>query len=201
MSDPGKKHLQAIVSTAVELFKKHGYENVSINEICKHVGISRSSFYATFSGKKDIIEHVVTQARRDEPALLSRFVDARDDFERMWILCDRYLQVLLNLGPELSSTLMRLELAGEIDMISMAREGNDMFIRLYRNAQRAGVIRCQEPAEQMAPIGPDAVYLITYDWCRTRGSFSLRARARQTSEMIYNVAPECRWTKEQLDNA
>lgn len=201
MSISHTKHLQAIVAVAVQLFKKYGYENVSVNEICKHADISRSSFYSTFSAKKDIIEYIVTQARRDEPALLSRFVDAKNDFERMWILCDRYLQIVLNLGPELSSTLMRLELTGEIDMISMAREGNDMFIRLYRNAQEAGVIRSQEPAEQMAPLGPDMVYLITYDWCRTRGGFSLRARARQTSEMIFNVAPECRWTKEQLDDA
>ena len=201
MSISQSKHLQTIVDVAVQLFRKYGYENVSVNEICKKADISRSSFYATFSSKKDIIEHVITQARRDEPALLSRFVDAKNDFERMWILCDRYLQVVLTLGPELTGTLLRLELMGEIDMIGMAREGNDMFIRLYRNAQQAGVILSREPAERMAPIGPDAVYLITYDWARQKGRFSLRAKARQTSEMIYNVAPEYRWTEEQLEQA
>ena len=42
------KHSALIAETAVELFKKNGYESVSVNEICKAAGLSRSSFYATF---------------------------------------------------------------------------------------------------------------------------------------------------------
>ena len=69
-----------------------------------------------------------------------------------------------------------------------------------RNCQQTGVILSKEQAERMAPMGVDNVYQVTYDWCRRGGDFSLRREARIRSEIFYNVAPEFRWSQEQLDS-
>lgn len=194
------KHSALIAETAVELFKKHGYESVSVNEICKQAGLSRSSFYMAFSCKKDIIDYVLAKAKMDESTVLNHFIDAKNDFERMWALCDRYLSIAYKFGPELTGALMRLELLGELDMLKQLHAADDWFIRLMRNCQQTGVILSTEPAEVVAPMGVDNVYMVTYDWCRRGGDFSLRREARIRSEILYNVAPEYRWTKEQLDS-
>lgn len=201
MANRESKHAERIVETAVALFKKNGYENVSVNEICKAAGLSRSSFYAAFSGKQDIIEYVLAKAKTDETTVLNHFMDAKNDFERMWILCDRYLSVAYQFGPELTGALMRLELRGELDILKPLHAADDWFIRLMRNCQQTGVILSRENAERMAPMGVDNVYMVTYDWCRRGGDFSLRREARIRSEIFYNVAPEYRWTQAQLENA
>ena len=193
------RHSTLIADTAVALFKKNGYENVSVNEICKTAGLSRSSFYSAFSSKRDVIDYVLAKAKTDEAAVLNHFMDAKNDFERMWLLCDRYLDVAYQFGPELTGALMRLELMGELDILRQLHAADDWFIRLMRNCQQTGVILSPEPAERMAPMGVDNVYQVTYDWCRRRGDFSLRRRARIASEIFYNVAPEYRWTQAQLD--
>ena len=195
------KHAELIVDTAVALFKKNGYENVSVNEICKTAGLSRSSFYSAFSGKQDIIEYVLAKAKTDETTVLNHFMDAKNDFERMWILCDRYLAIAYRFGPALTGALLRLELLGELDNLKQIHLSDDWFIRLTRNCQQTGVILSTEPAEILAPMGVDLVYQVTYDWCRRGGDFSLRRQARISSEIIYNVAPEYRWTQAQLENA
>ena len=200
MSFQESKHAALIVDTAVALFKKNGYENVSVNEICKTAGLSRSSFYSAFSGKQDIIEYVLAKAKTDETTVLNHFMDAKNDFERMWILCDRYLAIAYHFGPALTGALLRLELLGELDILTQIHAADDWFVRLMRNCQQTGVILSTEPAERMAPMGVDNVYQVTYDWCRRGGDFSLRREARIRSEMFYNVAPEYRWTPEQLES-
>ena len=201
MSYQESKHSALISGTAVDLFKKNGYENVSVNEICKTAGISRSSFYSAFSGKKDIIDYVLAKAKLDETAVLNHFMDAKNDFERMWALCCRYLDIAYHFGPALTGTLLRLELMGELDNLKQIHAADDWFIRLTRNCQESGVMLSREPAEVLAPLGVDMVYQVTYDWCRRGGDFSLRRRARIASEIIYHVAPEYRWTQAQLDEA
>lgn len=194
------KHAELIVDTAVALFKKNGYENVSVNEICKKADLSRSSFYAAFSCKQDIIDYVLAKAKTDETTVLNHFMDAKNDFERMWILCDRYLAIAYRFGPALTGALLRLELMGELDILTQIHAADDWFIRLMRNCQQTGVILSPEPAERMAPMGVDNVYMVTYDWCRRGGDFSLRREARIRSEIFYNVAPEYRWTQAQLES-
>ena len=51
------KHQTAslIADTAMELFRKKGYESVSVNSICEQAGVSRVTFYSIFSNKDQII--------------------------------------------------------------------------------------------------------------------------------------------------
>ena len=72
---------EKIISSAVTLFKEQGYDNVSINAICKHAGINRSSFYNAFSNKEDIILYMFSSARQKGEVLFTDFVDAKNDFE------------------------------------------------------------------------------------------------------------------------
>ena len=47
----------------------------------------------------------------------------------------------------------------------------------------------------------DLIYQVAYDWCRCKGSFSLRRKARTWAEVVFYVAPEYRWSAERLRGA
>lgn len=47
---------QEILEKAMELFWKKGYHATSMQELVSHLGISRSSIYDTFGGKKQLFE-------------------------------------------------------------------------------------------------------------------------------------------------
>lgn len=193
------KHAALIADTAVKLFKRDGYEHVSVNDICQKAGISRSSFYMAFSGKRDVIDYILDRTKANETAMLEGMLDADNDFERMWSIAHRYLQVALEFGPTLTGSLMQLELDGSLDILKSVHAVSDWYIRLTRNCQKSGVILSTEPAELLAPMATEMAYMVTYKWCCTGAGFPLIREARIRAEMCYNVAPEYRMTEEQLD--
>nr|WP_307906030.1 TetR/AcrR family transcriptional regulator [Clostridium botulinum] len=60
MQEPTKRQIQAmntkkkLYDISTELMKTKGYDNVTIQEICKKAGVSVGSFYHYFESKNDI---------------------------------------------------------------------------------------------------------------------------------------------------
>ncbi len=187
-----------VTEVAVRLFREQGYENVSVNDICKAADIARSTFYLNFSSKKDIIEKMLADVRLNREEIFTEFIAAKNDFERMWILCCRYLAVAESNGPEVTGALLRLDLLGEINILDTVHTIDDWFVQMAKNAQVSGVMLSPEPAEMLAPLGVDIAYYTTYEWCRQKGSFNLRQVVRRRAEALYNIAPQHRMSDEEL---
>lgn len=50
---------ELILSTAVELFSRYGYERTSIDDIAKHLGIGKGSIYLDFRTKEEILMRII----------------------------------------------------------------------------------------------------------------------------------------------
>lgn len=198
MAEDTTKHQKQIIEAAVKLFRELGYEKTSVNDICKEAGIARSTFYLNFAGKKEIISRILLDARQDRKGYFEEFIAAANDFERMWIICNRYLSVAIEFGPELTGALFRLELTHELDILDTTHNVDEWMIMLTANCKKAGVILSPEPAEVIAPLGVDISYYTTYEWCKRKGAFNLRQLVRRRAEAVYNLAPECRMSDEEL---
>ena len=190
-----------IADAAVRCFRNLGYENVSVNDICKEAGVARSSFYRVFSSKKDVIAYLFEHTDKNQIVTVEELLSAENDFDRMWIIGDRYISLSKELGVEFNAAMMSMTAAGEIDLLSLGHSVDSWFVRLTRNCQKTGVIRSMEPPVLLGPLFVDLVYQMIYTWCSKKGNFPLRARARQVTEILADVAPAYRWTPEQLANA
>ena len=193
MPEMNLKLAEAITAAAIKLFRANGFDEVSVNDICREAGIARSSFYRVFSNKKEIIRYVLENTQSRSIVGIGDIVSAENDFERMWRIGDRYISIVLEFGPKLIGALMRMELEGELDMLSMVHSVDDWFIGLTRNCQQAGTIRNMAPPEILGPMGVDVVYKITYDWCSKNGEIPIRALSRRATEILYDLTPEYRW--------
>ncbi len=49
-----------ITDTAKKLFFKHGYENVSVQDIVDKISVAKGTFYHYFESKEDLLEEIVT---------------------------------------------------------------------------------------------------------------------------------------------
>lgn len=90
------KHQTAslIADTAMELFRKKGYESVSVNSICEQAGVSRVTFYSIFSNKDQIIGFILNDFQNQFKEDFSSFIAAENDFERVMILFNYYVSCL-----------------------------------------------------------------------------------------------------------
>ena len=50
------------METALALFAKHGFHHVSISQIASSAGISKGLMYNYFSGKKDLLEKIISDS-------------------------------------------------------------------------------------------------------------------------------------------
>lgn len=190
-----------IADAAVRLFRAKGYEGVSVGEICAAAGIARSSFYRAFGCKNDIIRRIFEHTDANSMVSVEELLAAENDFDRMWIIGDRYISLSRSLGPELTNTFMCMTSQGEIDLLALGHSVDSWFVRLTRNCQKTGLIRSREPAEFLGPLMVDMVYHELYVWSMRKGNYPIRARARRVTEALVDLAPEYRWTEQQLSEA
>ena len=190
-----------IADAAVGLFRDRGYETVSVGDICAAAGVARSSFYRAFSCKNDILRRIFEHTDANSIVSVEELLAAENDFDRMWIIGDRYISLSRSLGPELSNTFMCMTARGEIDLLALGHSVDSWFIRLTRNCQKTGIIRSREPAELIGPLMVDMVYHELYVWGMRKGNYPIRARARLVTETLVNLAPEYRWTEQQRAEA
>jgi len=79
ISKPPEERRQELIETANELFLTQGYEQTTVGDIVKKVGVAQGLFYYYFRSKQDIFLTVVDQfleARIGEMAVFLRDVQA-----------------------------------------------------------------------------------------------------------------------------
>lgn len=186
------KNTDAIVNTALELFKSKGYVNVSVSDICRAASVPRSSFYSIFAGKEYIITYLLRNLKDDYQSVFSEFLNAKNDLDRIWLLYDRYLTLAMEFGPDLTGTLFSLELQKPVGVFEFFDAFNEWFVKLIRNCQEAGLIRNKNRPEDIVVLGVRIAVGAAYEWCLTGGGFDLREVALAEHEILYDVPPEYR---------
>jgi TetR/AcrR family transcriptional repressor of nem operon len=59
MARPREFDVNAALERAMDVFWSKGYEATSLDDLCEATGLSRSSFYATFGNKRDLLLQTV----------------------------------------------------------------------------------------------------------------------------------------------
>ena len=186
------KNTEAIVNAALELFKRNGYVNVSVSDICRAASVPRSSFYSIFAGKEEIVTYLLRNLKDDYQSVFSEFLNAKNDLDRIWLLYDRYLTLAMEFGPDLTGTLFSLELQKPVGVFEFFDAFNEWFVKLIRNCQEAGLIRNKNRPEDIVVLGVRIAVGAAYEWCLTGGGFDLREVALAEHEILYDVPPEYR---------
>ena len=177
MQDSARKFKEEVAEAAISLFKRNGYNNVTVNEICKECGISRSVFYSSFNGKRSILEYMVEKPQHNDDASFMKFAHADNDFERIWQLFDRFIAIAYDFGPELTSTLFIMQFESPEGIRAAVHALDDLFATLATNCAKSGIIDSKEPPDLLSRIATDLICHELYVWSSQKGNFSLRARA------------------------
>ncbi len=67
MSKDPEVRRQELIVAAYELFREKGFEQVSVSDIVKKVGLAQGTFYYHFKTKNELLDAVVDYDMRKEP--------------------------------------------------------------------------------------------------------------------------------------
>ncbi len=76
----GQDTKSRIFLTAAELFSTHGYERVSIRQICEAVGVGKPTLYYYFKDKETLLEELIDFSRQLGEKLLEEFVESQTQY-------------------------------------------------------------------------------------------------------------------------
>ena len=154
-----------IAECAIALFRDRGYDNVSVNEICESAHTSRSVFYSVFKGKRAILDYVVSKPQQNDEESFRKFADAENDFERIWQLFGRFIDIALDFGPKLTSRLFIMQFDSPKGIRDAVHALDDLFATLAKNCAKNGIIETEEPPELLSRIATDLILHELYVWC------------------------------------
>lgn len=148
---------QQIINTAVPLFQKYGFNQVSVKDIASAMGVTTGTLYHHFKNKEEIMDAVVFQHREGFDKLLAIYQDSSNPvYDLQEFLGDFMVRQVIQDGKEYTqyriSSVMKFELKdtpfekivrtlvesavakGMIRSIYSANEISDLLLSVYRGS-------------------------------------------------------------------
>jgi AcrR family transcriptional regulator len=86
---------QTIVDTAGRLFYKQGYVNTGINQIIEESGVVKSSLYASFRSKEEILmEYLITAGEATDESMLSAAMKHTKPEDQVLAIFDQLIRIV-----------------------------------------------------------------------------------------------------------
>jgi AcrR family transcriptional regulator len=92
-----KKH--QIIDKARDLFWKHGFRRVSIEEICKEANVSKMTFYKHFKNKDELVKYIICMITG---AAMKKYRDIMDSNIPFYIKIEKSIQLKMDSTDEMS---------------------------------------------------------------------------------------------------
>ncbi|MDO4312027.1 MAG: TetR/AcrR family transcriptional regulator [Eubacteriales bacterium] len=189
-----------ILDIADELFSTQGFDSVSIQDICDKANITKTTFYYYFTSKESLLDQYLTPPEVASYDIL-RLVFSMDSYwKQIWLLTDHTLKTITDKGSDFLSLVIKANLSRNCQTFQpLTNDLLNISLPLVQKAQAAGEIRNQSDAETLVEVGWLQILGYCTSWCFQNGEFDLRQAKLSSLETLYDVAPEYRFTLEEID--
>ncbi len=187
---------EKIINTAIELFKKNGYDETSINEICKYCGLTKGTFYYHFNSKNEIIlnywEYIFSSVTNVLPELIT-ISDAR---QKLWKISEYIFDQISSLTASLIKELLilgtqnRFKNFNQLNLVEQEINIEDdwrilMLHKLVTQAQLEGTIDKNKDVEILLKTYAFAIIGVELDWSSNYGNYNAKKILRQIFDIIF----------------
>ena len=177
--------------TAKDLFWKHGFKKVSIDEICKKSNVSRKTFYTFYGNKNELIMYIYNKLVNDAYAIYEGIVKSDLAFsDKLEKILNKKLESTKNLSMEFIADLYNPDATELITFFNSIIDKSMKFMRDFlSDAQKKGDINADLSLDYIMFMMQKAI-----DLCGTKELMSMfpdaNALTRQvTQSIIYGIMP------------
>jgi len=186
---------ERIAQAAFELFRKNGYENVTMQDISREAGLSRKTLYTYYRSKEEIVAHCHARLAEDSPRDLMLGMATMNSYhDKLSFLYSSIAETMRRYGPDIAKSFVCSFLAGRTsyDLCLCRRKSPDrrtggermagkrpsdaepsddrFFIELIRLGQEKGEFRRDHPPELLHRVFVCALSGALVEWAARGGS-------------------------------
>ena len=189
----------SIMRKAFDLFLQKGYNAVTVQDICKACGITKTTFYYHLKSKEEIILSMYDPIVKDLTEHFLQILLADQYWEQLMALFEALMKESVKYGIDLQKQLFITNLNRDYGSFDFREELTHVAVNLIEKAQKAGQIRNQSPA--LALYQASAYTFLGYEvtWSIKGDAFAGFRQIRRAMEQIYDAAPALRQYSETRD--
>ncbi|MDL2218603.1 TetR/AcrR family transcriptional regulator [Christensenellaceae bacterium OttesenSCG-928-M15] len=169
-----------IFQTAIDLIKNHGYEYVTVSNICNVANVSVGSFYHHFHNKDDLMAYYLVAGYEKYKAHYTQ-IETADIVKNIQQMYQLYINFCIEQGLPFLKNYYNTKNKG-LDTRTHFSMGlvtalpiHQQAIVAIKKAQTAGYIRAEESAEDLSEELCTLEKGCMFDWCVSDGGFDLLA--------------------------
>lgn len=184
----GKLTRQKIFDTSLELFNKHGYENVTVDAICEKLGLSKGAFYTHFKSKDQIILEDFHHLNTYYDDIFREISTVQFTLGKLFLFQQKAMEQMEKIGYRAVKLVYHVESDPQKKKSFLISKNHSLYkitAELVREAQKKGEIRKDKTAAAITAMLLQFYRGIILDWCLNNGSYSLIKAAEQALPLIY----------------
>lgn len=179
---------QKIFSTALVLFDEKGYDNVTINDICRQIGLTKGAFYHHFNSKSDIL---IMKYKFNENTLQKYYhlISGDKPLQKLEKIINRFIDY-----PKLTSLEeMKSSFKVQIDSHYQEFVGGDssvqksILMKIIAEGQATGDIRDDMSNELLADIIIRYKFGLYIEWCIKDGNMDITTIGQRDYNVLLNM--------------
>jgi Transcriptional regulator len=179
---------QKIFSTALALFDEKGYDNVTINDICHQIGLTKGAFYHHFNSKSDIL---IMKYKFNENTLQKYYqsIASEKPPQKLEKIIKRFIDYPLNTSLEEMKSSFKVQ----IDSHYQEFVGGDsavqksILMKIITEGQTTGDFRNDLSADMLADIIIRYKFGIYIEWCIKDGDMDITTIAKRDYGALLNM--------------
>lgn len=180
---------EAILSTSIQLFNQYGFDQVTINQICREIGVTKTAFYYHFKSKDELISEFYSLDNLISNEDLLTVLSLSDHADQAMKAMEIYVKHIVRAGVEMTKELYRVYLRNQELPLDRGKSSllNSVIPSLIQRAKDVGQIKNPASAEDlvdsMCVIGNG----VCLNWAISGGGFDVLEEARKRFEILLIV--------------
>lgn len=169
---------------AMELFRKNGYDNVTIQQICSEANVTRNAFYYYFDSKEALLSSYFENIPNFTETLLANVLALPNDWEKLWYLFEAHLRLVENEGISICRAFMKVNIDGNGEFLTKYYVSETVTIPLLRSCQSSGLIQNMMEPSQLIYLATRMMAGIMLAWCCKNGEFDLIKNSKEAFRVL-----------------
>lgn len=177
---------ESLLSTAICLFQKFGYENITIDDICNEIDVTKTAFYYYYKSKDELIRDYFSTDNMLSSDELASILSAHDYANQVLRIIETRIRHVTKAGVALTKELYRIYLKDEVIPLLPEQGGlSEIVINLLERAQQEGLIKRIASPKTLSDSLCCLSNGILLKWIMTGGEFDVIDENRLLFEALF----------------
>ena len=168
---------QRIFETAMPMFMKKGYDNVSIDDICGKMGLTKGAFYAHFKSKDQlVVERILAADTHYREEIFPCLAAMNTVTEKLRLFCRLVFEHMEFLEKNVVRTAYLIQIGYNAKVSSVMTEKRELYKiveELIKEGQARQEFRNDISAPQLTRVVVHNIRGLIYNWCLPTNQFEL----------------------------